>query len=319
MIKLAESSLMLIDANGVMSNFDPERLQAKIIRCFLAAGIQEIYLAEDIALAVEFALEQSKRDEKVFALSEVNSTVVRILEDTGFPEAANVYTRGNSCSRVTFNSESETISKLIKKHLGLEGSSLDFLTGKVIEASSKLNIKNAPPTLFVELAKYYETEELPGNAIEPLPMETWEESKHWLVKMEDLYKRLNAASRNLIDAKVLRLTGVSSMFPSIRIFFMINEFVNFHGLEGPLTEMILIPYLFSASKAISNCITTAQEMTIESSGNIELPVFLNIPDMSNFATSCLQASWPECEKDCRDMVAPLCQSLSAPVFKLKIS
>lgn len=318
MIKLANTSIMLTNSEGITSAFDPDRLQSRIIRSFLAAGISESYLADDISLAVEFSLRKSKRKEKHFTLSEINNTVVQILRDTGFHEIAAIYLADNACSRMTVDPEFNTIKKLLQKHLGAKLDSLDNLSGKVVSAAQQLNIKNAAPGLFVELAKHYESEEYAGEDIEPVALDSWEQDNHWLVSAKTLEQGLAVSARGLIDAKVIRLIGVSSMFPSIRIFFMVNEFCRFHGLAGPLTEMVLIPYLFSAGKAIDNCISTTGRLAAEA-GREDLPIFLTIPDMSSFAAQMLDASWPEVEKDCREMVMPLCNSLSRPLFKLKLA
>ena len=319
MIKLADTSIMLTTPDGITSAFDPDRLQSRIIQSFLAAGITETHIADDISLAVEFSLQKSKRKEKVFTLSEVNNSVVRILKDTGFPEIAAIYLRNNACSQLTITPEFNTIKKLLQKHFGINLSSIDELTGKVLSAVQQLNIKNAAPELFIELAKHYETEEFASEDIEPVSLDSWEQDNRWLVSAKTLEQELAISTRNLIDAKVIRLIGVSGMFPSIRIFFMINEFCRFHGLTGPLTEMVLMPYLFSAGKAIDNCITTTDRLADEQADQKNLPIFLTIPDMSSFAVQMLDASWPEVEKDCREMVTPLCNSLSRPLFKLKLS
>ena len=319
MIKLADTTIMLTDSEGIISAFDPDHLQSRIIRSFLAAGINESSLADDISLAVEFSLRKSKRKEKNFTISEINNTVVQILRDTGFPEIAAIYQRNNGCSRMTVDPEFNTIKKLLQKHFGANIASLDNLCGKVISAARQLNIKDASPGLFIELAKHYEIEEFSGADIEPVPLDAWEQDNRWLVSAKDLVRELAVSTRNLIDAKVIRLLGVSSMFPSIRIFFMINEFCRFHGLSGPLTEMVLIPYLFSAGKMIDNCITTTERLVAEPTVHDGLPIFLTVPDMSSFAVQMLDASWPEVEKDCREMVMPLCNSLSRPLFKLKLS
>jgi len=319
MIKLADTSIMLTSSEGITSAFDPDRLQSRIIQSFLAAGITESYLADDISLAVEFSLQKSKRKEKVFTLSEINNSVVRILKDTGFPEIAAIFLHSNACSQVTIDPEFNTIKKLLQKHLGINLNSIDDLSGKVVSAAQQLNIKNAAPDLFIELAKHYETEEFAGEDIEPVSLDAWEHDNRWLVKAKTLEQELSVSARSLVDAKVIRLIGVSGMFPSIRIFFMINEFCRFHGLTGPLTEMVLIPYLFSAGKAIDNCITTTERLAAEQADQKDLPIFLTIPDMSSFAVQMLDASWPEVEKDCREMIIPLRNSLSRSLFKLKLS
>ena len=319
MIKLANTSIMLTSSEGIISAFDPELLQSRIIQSFLAAGITESYLADDISLAVEFSLQKSKRKEKNFTLSEINNSVVRILKDTGFPEIADIYLRSNACPQMTVDPEFNTIKKLLQKHLGANHNSIDNLCGKVVSAAQQLNIKNAVPELFVELAKHYEIEEFASEDIEPVSLDSWEHDRHWLVKAKTIEQELAVAARVLVDAKVIRLIGVSGMFPSIRIFFMVNEFCRFHGLVGPLTEMVLIPYLFSVGKAIDNCIVTTERLATEQAGKKDLPIFITIPDMSSFAVQMLNASWPEVEKDCREMVTPLCNSLSRPLFKLKLS
>ena len=318
MIKLADNSIMLTNSEGLLRAFDPDRLQTRIIQSFLAAGITESYLADDISLAVEFSLQKSKRKDKVFTLSEVNNTVVKILRDTGFPEIAAIYLRNNACSKLTVDPEFNTVKKVLAKHFGNGAPALDLLCSKVVSAAEQLEISNASPGLYVELAKYYETEECSSEDIEPVQLDQWEEDKHWLVPAKKLKSELAISSSNLINAKVIRLSGISSMFPSIRIFFMINEFCHFHDLKGPLTEMVLIPYLFSAGKAIDNCITAAERLAAEA-GQEKLPIFLTVPDMSSFAIQMLDASWPEVEKDCREMLVPLCNSLSRPLFKLKLS
>ena len=319
MIKLADTSIMLTNPEGITSAFDPDRLQSRIIQSFLAAGISESYLADDISLAVEFSLQKSKRKEKVFTLSEINNSVVRILKDTGFPEIADIYLRNNACAQLSINPEFNTIKKLLQKSLGTNLDSIDNLSGKVLSAAQQLNIKNAAPELFVELAKHYETEDFASEDIEPVSLDSWEHDNRWLVKAKTLEQELSVIARSLIDAKVIRLIGVSGMFPSIRIFFMINEFCNFHDLTAPLTEMVLVPYLFSAGKAIDNCVTTTERLAAEQAGQEDLPIFITIPDMSSFAAQMLDASWPEVEKDCREMLNPLCNSLSRPLFKLKLS
>ena len=181
MIKLADTSIMLTSTEGITSAFDSERLQSRIIQSFLAAGISETYLADDISLALEFSLRTSKRKEKVFTLSEINNSVVRILKDTGFPEIAAIYLRNNACSQLTITPEFNTIKKLLQKHLGVNLNSIDELSGKVLSAAQHLNIESAAPELFVELAKHYETEDFASEDIEPVSLDAWEQDNRWLV------------------------------------------------------------------------------------------------------------------------------------------
>ena len=63
MIKLADNSIMLIGPDGILNVFESDKLQSKIIRSFMLAGVRDIWLAEDITLAVEYALEQDSRED----------------------------------------------------------------------------------------------------------------------------------------------------------------------------------------------------------------------------------------------------------------
>ena len=145
MIKLADNSIMLIGPDGIINAYESDNLQSKIIRSFMLAGVRDILLAEDITLAVEYALEQDSREDKVFAVSEINSTVIKILEDSGFPEAAESYRRGNPSTEITLNAETATVAGLIHRHLGLNGKSLDTLVARVMQAAAKLDISVASP------------------------------------------------------------------------------------------------------------------------------------------------------------------------------
>ncbi|MFA7230464.1 MAG: hypothetical protein WC071_04280 [Victivallaceae bacterium] len=321
MIKLANNSIMLLDYNGVISSFEPDSLQAKIIRCFIAAGLGESWIAEDITMAVEFALEHSTRENRIFTLSEINSTVVKILGDTGFPEVADIYQRGNVCSKITYNAEADTVSKLISKHLGLSGRHLEVLTGKVLHSTRKLDITTAPPTLFVELAKYYETEEFACESLDAINLPKWQQSSQWLVTREAIYEQLRPETCKLLDANLIRMSAVSRLFPAVKLTFMISDFARFRELTPPLTEMILIPYLYSVGKALNDCAAVASNLCRKNTNQEQtgLPVFLTIPDMSGFAIQMLEASWPEAENDCREMLSPIREALSNSLFKLKMN
>ncbi len=317
MIKLAEKSIMLIDSDGVMNAFDPEQLQAKIARCFVGVGIRESWLAEDIALAVEFALAQSPREEKIFSVSEVNSAVIRILENTGFPDAAVSYRSGNICSRILLAAKVEILEELIHKHLGLAGDHLSAIAANVANVTKKLKIEQASPGLFVELAKHLENEFLNRDDVQTPVARRREKHSPWLISTEEIYVLLDPSERELIDAGIFRLSGISYLFPAIKIVFHIHDFSLFHRLQPPLTEMMLIPHLYTASDALRHWIDVATNLYRENCCNEPLPVYLNVPDMALFARQMLQMNWPEAEKECREMLAPLYTGLTVPLFKLK--
>lgn len=317
---------MLLGVNGIGTVFEVDKLQAQIIHCFLTAGLRESYLAEDIALAVEHALSASSRPEKVFAETEINAAVVKILEDVGFPEVAAIFRSLNSCIGVTLSSEGQTIAELIRRHLDVDEMHLNYLTGQVLNAAKTLKISTAPPALYLELAKYYK------SLMTTVPLELhvnvtrsggrrMSGSSSLLLTPEMVYGALGPQGRRLIDEGIVRLLGVGKLFPSIRLFFMMTDYVRHCNLAVPVAEMLLIPHLYEAAEVLRDCCRAANTLygaeVKEHAGS--LPVYLTVPDLSRFAIEQLQGSWPESKGTCLELLEPLRQSIGGAIFKLKVN
>jgi len=322
MIKLADSSIMLIGPDGILNVFESDMLQSKIIQSFMLAGVRDIWLAEDITLAVEYALEQDSREDKVFAVSEINSTVIKILEDSGFPEAAESYRRGNPCAEVTLNAETATVAGLINRHLGLNGKSLDTLVAKVMQAAGKLDIDSASPALYIELAKHFKSEFMPADRLPQVIISKSQKASPWVVSLKELTDRMSSQSRSLVHDKIISLSGVSRLFPAIKVIFRISGLVEMHHLESPLTEMTMVPYLHGIAQALNESISATQSIFKakgESLPEKGLPVILTVPDMSSFAQNNLEASWPQASADCREMLSYLERMVNTSLFKVKMA
>ena len=325
MIKLADNSIMLIGPDGILSAFESDSLQSKIIRSFMLAGVRDIWLAEDITLAVEYALEQDSREDKIFAVSEINSTVIKILEDSGFPEAAESYRRGNPSTEITLNAEIATVAGLINRHLGLNGKSLDTLVSKVVQAAVKLNISVASPALYIELAKHFKSEFMPADRL-PLPQVIISKSQKaaspWVVSLKDLTDKMSSQSRSLVHYKIISLSGVSRLFPAVKVIFRISGLVEMPNMESPLTEMTMVPHFHSIAQALNESISATQAIFRakgESLPEKGLPVIMTVPDMSSFAQNNLEASWPQASADCREMLSYLEKMVNTQVFKIKMA
>ncbi len=322
MIKLADNSIMLIGPDGILNVFESDKLQSKIIRSFMLAGVRDIWLAEDITLAVEYALEQDSREDKVFAVSEINSTVIKILEDSGFPEAAESYRRGNPCAEVTLNAETATVAGLINRHLGLNGKSLDTLAAKVMQAAGKLDIGAASPALYIELAKHFKSEFMPVDRLPQVIISKSQKASPWVVSLKELTDRMSSPSRSLVHDKIISLSGVSRLFPAIKVIFRISGLVETHHLESPLTEMTMVPHFHTIAQALNESISATQSI-FKAKGEAlpekGLPVILTVPDMSSFAQNNLEASWPQASADCREMLSYLERMVNSQVFKVKMA
>lgn len=323
MIKLADNSIMLIGPDGIINAFESDNLQSKIIRSFMLAGVRDIWLAEDITLAVEYALEQDSREDKVFAVSEINSTVIKILEDSGFPEAADSYRRGNPCTEITLNAETATVAGLIHRHLGLNGKSLDALVTRVMQAAGKLDISTASPALYIELAKHFKSEFMPADRLPRVIIsKSPKTSSPWVVSIKELTDKMSSPSRSLVHDKIISLSGVSRLFPAVKVVFRISGLVETQHLESPLTEMAMVPHLHSIAQALNESIAATQSV-FRAKGELlpakGLPVILTVPDMSAFAQNNLEASWPQASADCREMLSYLERMVNTTIFKVKMA
>ncbi len=315
MIKLADSAIMLILENGEIVAFEPERLQSGIVRSFIATGIRDSWLAEDIALAVEFALAANNKGDKVLAVSELNATVVKILEASGYPEAASYYKHHHAMLEVAADCDSETVAGLLKNHLGVTGPENAALTDKVMLAAERLGIGQAAPTLYVELGRYFKSVSTPLPELQPVKIAKHNLKAPWLVTQENLEGGLSASTRALVERGIVSVNGISSLFPSLRLEIRFIKLAACLNLEPVITEMILIPHFQELAAALNDCARQAFVL----SGQNEMPVFVNVPDMSLFAVKYLDADWPEAKKDCREMLNCLARQLEFNIFRLRIN
>ena len=110
MIKLCDTAITIINPDGTRFVFEIDELQSRIIKSCLAAGIRDVWIAEDISLSIEYALIQDEDASRVFTLADINYIVVKILEETGYPEVAEKFRLQND-----FEDEKEFYLKEIEK------------------------------------------------------------------------------------------------------------------------------------------------------------------------------------------------------------
>jgi hypothetical protein len=315
MIKIADNAIQLLAGDGTISNFDSEWLQRGIVSAFRHSGVQDEWMAEDIALAVEYAIQHDKRPNNLFSERELNAAVVHALHNSGFIDAAKIYSEQNICFESLLSAENAAISSLLEQHLGISTTTAKVLAGQVINAAKKINITTASPTLFLELAKHLRHREV-SNLHCPEPSITQINRKApWLLNRNELLSSLKPESKLLIDNNVITFAGISRLFPALKITFMLSNLVTYCKLESPLTEMALSGHWHLPAAVINDIANTATTIL----GQQQLPLFINIPDMSTFACTHLQAMWPEASKDCREMLGQLEKLLSFQPFKIQMS
>ena len=141
----------------------------------------------------------------------------------------------------------------------------------------------------------------------------------WEVSRERIIAALGESTRDLISKQVLDISGISRMFPAIKITFQISCFVADLGLEAPISELAVLPHFEIPAAGINAVITEAEALHYQESGKRDpLPVYLNVSDMTVFSRQYLDTSWPEGEACCLEMLSYLVRMLNRPVFKVNL-
>ena len=269
------------EADGSSAPFDLGELRTQLDATFVSAGrAAERYLAEDIAVAVAYTLEQLPRPEPVVvSRGELDAAVLRAIEDNGFPEVARAFRAGGTVeSSLETTDDGATLAALLKRFFrGADEERFAQVLSEVRNAAKLLNLGSASPQLWLELARHYdrriaEKRKL-AAAEEPLPLPvTLTESA--------LSQLLPETVRKWVDAGVLKISGVTSLFPSIHFFFMMRAFAAYHHLSGTITELELEPLLYRAGAVLEE-LRRRIGSAIDRNGEA-LPCLITVPDIFDF-------------------------------------
>lgn len=282
MVQTVAKQIFLRDADGGITPFDTGELQTRLIGSFLATGLrEESFMSEEIVLALEYTLLNSPRQEPVFCKSEIDAAVIRLLEGIGFPEVAHVFRRNGHEQIVRIAADEVTVAGLLVSHLGCSAERAAHIAQLVAGAMKQLHIESASPHLLLEMARHYErdlAEEdfLADNTLLPgVPQQT--------LTRKDIYEILPETPRKLVDAGVLRINGITTLFPSVRFFFFMKEFARSEKLSFPVTELEIEPLLYNAGKALEEARCAIKKALHHPE---ELPCCLALPDIFDFLESC---------------------------------
>ena len=282
MVKSIQKQIYLRDSDGGVTPFDTGELQTRLIGSFLATGLrEESFMSEEIVLALEYTLLNSPRMEPIFSKSEVDAAVIRLLESIGFPEVAHIFRRNGHEQLVRLSGDPVTVAGLLVSHLGCSAERAAHIAELVSSALGKLEFSSASPHLLLELARHYErdlaeNDFLNENSVLPgIPQQT--------LTRKDIYALLPDAPKALVDAGVLRINGITTLFPSVRFFFFMKAFARAKQLSFPVTELEIEPHLHNAGNALEEA-RKAIKAALHHPG--ELPCCLTLPDIFDFLESC---------------------------------
>jgi len=292
MIKLRDSSIQILASDGTRHAFELELLQEKLISCCLAAGVTAPWIAEDIALSVEFSLREIGSS-NLFTQVEIDSFVLKVLREIGYGEVADHYLDATSNSIGTVAVSEKFIEDAVERYLGLTGDDLKETAGKVCHACLELGMKNIFPTLLLELAKYFHYNQFKRESENIQIVDRLQSGDSvWAVSPDELNKILQKKNSEILTEKIITVSGVSNLFPSIKINISLVSLAKLHGLQKPLTELTIMPYLQTLAEAIDDVANLTLETFIKKECARDLPVYLRFADTAIFSSDWMEGASP---------------------------
>lgn len=264
MIEAGGGTVSILYEDGTSASFDPEELRLRLEKSFAAAGRTDFWMAGEIALAVEYALRCRTAGDMsgpMIHAADIDECVIRILEDSGYPEIAASF----RCSAVTsgdFGSLSaDDVESYLVEKLQLTGSAGSGLAAKIRQVMDFVGAVRCSPRLVLELARFFRDRAASAHRL-PVPPALQQ----------------GVPIPVLPEEKVLRILRSDAVFPSIRAEINLACLFERCSLIPPLTELSLIPILLPVAEQLdSEC----GKLRVE--GAESYPLVLTFRGFSDFA------------------------------------
>lgn len=283
MIELSGGSVNILYSDGSSAVFDPEELRLRIGKSLSLAGFGDLWIADEIVLAVEYALRCRQNGDlgSVIHASEVDSCVARVLEDSGYASAAAPFYSLSRTSGDFGKLSPEKVQEYLTGKLSLAEENAIPLAEKVNQAMALLGIRRCSPHLVLELARHFREEE--ARKAQPLRVP----ENHTV-----LPKKSPAVSVSGSDtAWKIRLS--ETIFPSIRAEIHLGELFKNCTLTPPLTELSLTPIFLRITEQIDR-----EYLHLSGEKEENYPLLLTLRGFQNFAGKYL------CYEDGEEKVSP---------------
>lgn len=264
MIELGGGNVCILYPDGTSAFFDPEELRIRLEKSMDACGCPESWIAGEIVLAVEYALRcgipGGDSSGSAVHAAQIDDCVVRILEDSGYPEAARHF-RGTTVSSGDLGKLSpEDVEQYLADTLQLTGAAGAELAAKIRQALNAIGASQCSPRLVLELARHFRDTAASSSRLPVLPP----------AKPD----RAPAAP----EGNLLQIRRSDSIFPSIRAEIDLLGLFDGCSLTPPLTELSLVPILLPVAERLdSEC------RKLRSAGAENYPLVLTMRGFPAFA------------------------------------
>ena len=268
MIELGGGNISILYADGTSAFFDPGELRLRLEKSFLAAGRADVWIAGEMALAVEYALRcragEDPGPDMVIRAEDIDECVMRILEDSGYPDAAARFKEQRVTSGDFGKLSPETVESYLAEKLQLTGPAGGELAARVRQALDAIGIRQCSPHLVLELARHFRDSAASAHRLPAVPV------TH------------APAAGNTVPApegkQILNIRLSEKIFPSIRAEIDLKLLFEDCPLTPPLTELSLIPILLPVADQVN-----AECVRLRQNGTQKRPLVLTFRGFAAFA------------------------------------
>ena len=308
MIQLSSHTILILYADTTTEPMETEQIRNRIFRACIAAGETDSWIADDLSLAVEFAL--LSKEQRMIRAEELDQLILATLEDAGYSSVATEFQRIARSAPPEFLPVSEESVQLVLNHnLALEPAKFERVSSRVLKSLELLGMESASRGLILELARQFRDTDFSAPALSVPDNSQNRELYSVVLRQEDLETKCSEAVQSLLRSKTLRISHVSRLFSVLRIELSLTAFSELHGLEKPVTELSFWSTSYSLIRAINELCRLADEICLEygETGCSPLPLSLTVRDAVSFAQNYMNCP----EKNALDCVNGLLVAFTA--------
>ena len=312
MIEISSNAITILYPDGSSAAFDAAELGARIARCCAAAGMSDAWIADDIALSVEFALQTrlQQSGEKSVPLSEIESYVVGVLEDTGYSTVAEQFLSGDRPQAGMGKVAQSDVVEFLRTKLHLAPGEADMLAVRVISAMHAIRAEACSVRLVLELARHFREEAAEKR---PVPRPVRKKYPVEAPAPEALAARLSESHRHYMSEGILSLRTGSALFESIRLDVDFRPLMRGCSFAPPVTELLLAPLLMACAEAADDLCRAAGECCT----NADLPLIVTLLNVKEFVKEQMLCEEADSVQRCtRSLSDYFCNMLKKRPFKV---
>ena len=312
MIEISANAITILYPDGSSAAFDAAELSARIARSCTAAGMADVWIADEIALSVEFALQTrlQQSGERSVPLAEIESCVVGVLEDTGYAAVAEKYLACDRPPAGMGKVAQADVVEFLRAKLHLAPGEADALAIRVISAMHAIKADACSVRLVLELARHFREEAAESRPVpRPVRANRFVEPP----AAEAVAARLSESHRRYLEEGILTLRARSALFESIRLDVDFRLLMRGCVFAPPLTELLIAPILMPCADAADGVCRAAGECC----GNSDLPLIVTLLNVKDFVRKQMLCEEVDSVQRCtRSLSDYFCNMLKKKPFKV---